>query len=79
MLWGVSVVALLATAFAPEDASAARRQRRIVFKEGTEIKGKIIRPEMSLIIQRSKINYDALKLKESFLPRIIQSVKQEPF
>ncbi len=76
--WLTLVLVLLGGFLTPEDADA-RRQRRIVFEEGTEVRGKIIRPEMSLILQRSKINYDALKLKESFLPRIIRSVKQEPF
>jgi len=50
-----------------------------VIDEAVEVRAKIIRPEMELILQRSKMNYDALKLKESFLPRIVRSVKQEPF
>ena len=59
-------------------AASAQAKSKIVLEE-TKIKGQIIRPEMMLILQRSKINYDALKLNESFLPRIVRSVQQEPF
>ncbi len=69
----------LIVAFASPSVVEARKVKRMVIKEGIEIRGKIMRPEMSLVLQRSKINYDALKLKESFLPRIVRSVKQEPF
>jgi len=78
--WMAAAVALIAL-LAPISAEAASKKRRIEFseKDAIRVEGKIIRPELSLILQRSKINYDALKLKESFLPRIIRSVKQEPF
>jgi hypothetical protein len=77
IVFGV-VLAALAVFIAPSD-SLARRTRKITIQDEAIIKGKIVRPELSLIIQRSKINYDALKLNESFLPRIIRSVKQSPF
>ncbi|RJO63147.1 MAG: hypothetical protein C4523_21345 [Myxococcales bacterium] len=64
----------------PGEAEAARSRRIVISEEdAARIKGKIMRPELSLILQRSKINYDALKLKESFLPRIVRSVQQDPF
>lgn len=71
LAWALALAALFA-------AGTAFAKPKIVMKE-MEIKGKIIRPEMSLILQRSKINYDALKLSESFLPRIVRSVQQDPF
>ncbi len=72
------VILALAGSFAmPEQAQA--RKRRIVIQEGTKVSGKIIRPEMSLILQRSKINYEALKQDKSFLDRIVKSVRHEPF
>lgn len=43
------------------------------------VEGKIMKPEAGMITARGKINYDALKRNESFLPRVIQSVKQKPF
>ena len=76
----LALLGILGTTLIPADAYA-RRSRKITIsdEDALRIKGKIIRPEMELILQRSKINFDALKLKESFLPRIIRSVKQEIF
>ena len=76
--WVVLAIVVIGTIIMPQDAEA-RKRKRIVIDEAIEVRAKIIRPEMELILQRSKMNYDALKLKESFLPRIIRSVTQEPF
>lgn len=72
---GIFLVVLLAIVLFGMEAQAKSK----IILEDTKIQGKIIRPEMSLILQRSKINYDALKLNESFLQRIVRSVQQEPF
>lgn len=74
----IVLVAVFIALSVPVDAQT-RRTRKITIDDETVIKGKIVRPELSLIIQRSKINYDALELNESFLPRIVRSVKQQPF
>lgn len=84
--WLIKVIAIaimivmLGFLVVPSDASA-RRGRKITIsdEDAARIRGKIIRPELELVLQRSKINYDALKLKESFLPRIKRSVLQDVF
>ena len=63
--------------FSPPAASAQNKRVKISDEEAEHIEGKIIRPEITLILQRSKMNYDALRLKESFLPKIIDSMKDE--
>jgi|GEM_PF-2838941 len=74
------LVLLVVVVVAPSNVDARRTQKVVISEEdAARIKGKIIRPEMELILQRSRMNYDALKLKESFLPRIIRSVNQELF
>ena len=80
LLWIVFLTSFVIVALTSPDADA-RRTRKVVISEedAARIKGKIIRPEMELILQRSRMNYDALKLQESFLPRIIKSVGQKPF
>ncbi len=44
------------------------------------IVGEILKPEITVVISRENLNkaYD-LKLEESFLDRILQSVEQDPF
>lgn len=84
--WSIKAIAIaimivmLGFLVVPSDASA-RRSRKITIsdEDAARIRGKIIRPELELVLQRSKINYDALKLKESFLPRIKRSVQQDVF
>lgn len=76
----VLVAAVVLVTLVSSDVNARRTQKVVISEEdAARIKGKIIRPEMELILQRSRMNYDALKLKESFLPRIVRSVNQELF
>lgn len=74
------LILCLSLAFvAPGAADARKKPKRITIKEEAVIKGKIVRPEMAVMVQRSKMNYEALKLNESFLDRIIHSVKTGDF
>jgi len=53
--------------------------KKFVFGE-EEVTGKVQRPQVEYIIARKDIADDAnLKLKESFIPKLLDSVKQEPF
>ncbi len=78
-VWLGILLSLLFSLTASE--AIARKSRKITFSDddAARIRGKIIRPELELVLQRSKINYDALKLEESFLPRIKQSTKDTVF
>ena len=60
-------------------AVAGAQGRRIVIEE-TIIEGEIKKPEITIIITRQNLNtgYN-LELKESFVPKIVESVEKEPF
>jgi len=62
--------------FAPE----AQAGRKLVFKEATVVEGEVQRPEIAVFITRQNLNkaYE-MELKESFLPKIIESVEKAPF
>ena len=74
----IPLCALLAlAALAP---LAMAQGRRITITEDDKIVGEIQRPDVPMIILRSNLDqgYD-LVLRESFLPKIIDSVDQRPF
>ncbi|MDP2306376.1 MAG: hypothetical protein Q8P18_10160 [Pseudomonadota bacterium] len=67
---------ILALALAP---AVARAERAITFEEQTLV-GKIQKPEIQILITKQNLTpkYE-LELKESFLPKIVQSVDLKPF
>lgn len=72
-LAGLALLALVA-------GGVARAQsRRLVFEE-TVIEGKVQKPEITIFITRQNLDegYD-LVLRESFVPRIVDSVEKKPF
>ena len=46
---------------------------------GFVIEGRIQKPNAFYVLQRSQINYDWAQLKQDFVPRILDSVRQNPF
>lgn len=62
-------------------ASAQQRKtaRRVIRIQETKIEGRIQKPQAFYILQRSNLNFEGLELKNSFVPKIIQSVEQAPF
>ena len=54
--------------------------KRLVFKDEFVVEGEVQKPEVAVFISRQNLNkaYD-LELKESFLPKIIESVEHDPF
>ena len=67
---------VLTFALAP---TAAHAERAITFEEQTLV-GKIQKPEIQILITKQNLTpkYE-LELKESFLPKIVQSVESKPF
>jgi hypothetical protein len=57
----------------------ARAERAITFDDQTLV-GKIQKPEIQILITKQNLTpkYE-LELKESFLPKIVQSVDSKPF
>jgi hypothetical protein len=70
-------VPLLMAALLP--SSALAQGRRIVIEE-TVIEGKVQKPEITIFISRQNLDTDYnLVLRESFIPKIVQSLEKKPF
>ncbi|HCH63626.1 MAG TPA: hypothetical protein DFR83_12540 [Deltaproteobacteria bacterium] len=69
----VVVIAAIGTA-------ALAQSRTVLLLEEEVIKGEVQKPTVTLFVSRQNINTDAtLELRESFVPRIIESVEEKPF
>ncbi len=62
-------------------AQPAHAQSRQTFRfEEEVIVGKVHKPEVMMVITRQNLEGSySLELRESFLPKIVRSVEQEPF
>ena len=59
---------------------AFAQSRTVLLLEEEVIKGEVQKPTVTLFVSRQNINTDAtLELRESFVPKIIESVEQKPF
>jgi len=71
----LALVAL--SAFLGDEAHAVGKTLVI---EAIEVEAKIKKPEIPIFMNRENLNTDyRLELKESFLPKIVESVKKRPF
>lgn len=55
--------------------------RKKVYRIKTEIviEGRIQKPNAFYVLQRSNINYEWVDLKQEFVPRLLQTVREKPF
>ena len=66
--------------FAVLSPSALAQSRTVLLLEEEVIVGEVQKPTVTLFVTRQNINTDAtLELRESFVPRIIESVEEKPF
>lgn len=67
---------VLAVASSP---AQAQERRRLVLGE-FEVEGKVQKPEITIFITRQNLDTEfKLELKESFIPRIVESLEKKPF
>ncbi|MGF1511402.1 MAG: hypothetical protein ACFB9M_18070 [Myxococcota bacterium] len=80
-LWWVHIAIGLVLSWSAGSAVAQqqRRPRRVIRLDVTRIEGRIQKPQAFYILQRSNLNFEGLELKNSFVPKIIESVEEEPF
>jgi hypothetical protein len=63
-------------------AQAQENRRRLDFSqsEGAGVRGEVRNPQVEYIITRKTVDDDeSLRLRESFVPRILRSVEKKPF
>ncbi len=62
-----------------DGTAQAQERRRLVLGE-FEVEGKVQKPEITIFITRQNLDTEfKLELKESFIPRIVESVEKKPF
>ena len=70
-LGALTAIALTSTAHAEE--------RKVIRLEAIKVEGRIQKPQAFYILQRSNLNFEGLELKRSFVPKIVESVRNAPF
>jgi len=75
-----SLLAALGLALAMSATGVASAQGRRIVLDDFEVKGKVQKPEITIFVTRQNLNpeYD-LELRESFIPKIVESAKEKPF
>ena len=80
------LVLIVSVALATPVAAQEKKKKKkaaprgnVIELEETVIEGRVQKPEAFYILQRSNLNYDALEPKKSFIPRILESAKADPF
>jgi len=53
--------------------------KKVIRLEAIKVEGRIQKPQAFYILQRSNLNFEGLELKQSFIPKILESVEQQPF
>ena len=76
----LAAILLLSIAL-PSDADAqSRRRKNVVRLAGEDVKGSVQKPELQIFMGRQNLSAnEQLDLRESFLPRIVESVEKKPF
>ena len=60
-------------------ASVASAQQGVINLDETVIKGRIQKPEAFLVLKNASLNYKSLEPKKSFIPELLETIKQDPF
>ncbi|NBD13610.1 hypothetical protein [Corallococcus silvisoli] len=60
-------------------APATKKPRKAIHLEAIKVEGRIQKPEAFYFLDRSKPSFDDLNRTESFVPKVVQSVQQDPF
>ncbi len=55
------------------------KPRKVLKLDVITVEGRIQKPQAFYILQRSNLNFGELEKSETFLPKIVQSVNQQPF
>ncbi len=61
------------------DAQEQGKPRKVLKLDVITVEGRIQKPQAFYILQRSNLNFGELEKSETFLPKIVQSVNQQPF
>ncbi len=72
----LSSTLLAGPALAQEEGEA---EDGVIQLEGLVIEGKIAKPQVFYVLGRSTVRYESLRLDQSFVHRIVESARRNPF
>ncbi len=75
----VLAITILSSTSALAQSPRSGRAPKVVELEGLEIEGRIAKPQVFYILGRSSIRYENLSMDQSFVHRIIDAAKKNPF
>ena len=74
------ILGVLAVIAALGASTVAFGQARRLILEDFEVKGKVQKPEITIFVTRQNLNPEYnLDLRESFIPKIVESTEKKPF
>ena len=77
---GCAVMILFAVGLAVwPGESWSQAKKKVIQLEAIKVEGRLQKPQAFYILQRSNLNFEGLELKQSFVPKIIESVESSPF
>ena len=79
-VWIYTVIVAVLLGFLGVSTTAwGQGKRKVIRLEAIKVEGRIQKPQAFYILQRSNLNFEGLELKQSFIPKIIKSVEEQPF
>jgi len=76
---GLGFVLLALVAPAASAAQPRKGPPKVIELETMVIEGKVAKPQVFYVLGRSRIQYRGIKLQRSFVERILESAKRNPF
>ncbi len=76
---GVACGALFGALWVSAATAQNKRAPRVIELDEEEIEGRVQKPEAFYILQHTSLNYERLDARESFIPEMVDSVKNDPF
>lgn len=60
-------------------AAKDKRSPSVIELEGIDVIGKVAKPQVFYVLGRSTVRYEQLKLDQSFVQRIVETARKNPF
>ncbi len=57
----------------------AKKPRKVIRLDAITVEGRIQKPQAFYILPRSNLSFDELSRTETFVPKVVKSVEQDPF
>jgi hypothetical protein len=67
------------TSGASTTPSTGKPPRKVIRLDAITVEGRIQKPQAFYILPRSNLSFDELSRTETFVPKVVKSVEQDPF